>query len=111
MTRLCIVAIALLLAPASAALAQSPPPVVKASVSHYWPKDVCSKISVTPDGIICEHGPAWGSAIYGCPKGYTPTLELGNKLDCTLDAAQPRCLKWVKVSAIESDCVKTAKKP
>jgi hypothetical protein len=59
------------------------PQRVAPTVSYPWSNDVCSGFSIDSTGqVVCKHGPAWGSPVYGCPKGYTMMLLLSNKLVC-----------------------------
>jgi hypothetical protein len=76
-------------APALAAPAAPTPPLI----THPWKSNDCSSMPSlvsqtdaaghTTAGLVCQHGPAWGSALSSCPKGKTLTLLLNNKWVCT----------------------------
>ena len=81
---LVVAALLLSAAPALAAGKPGPQPQrVAPLVTHPWSNSVCSGFAIDSNGQgVCQHGPAWGSPVYGCPKGYTMTLLLSNKWVC-----------------------------
>jgi len=87
MMKFALLIVAALLMSCSPALAANGTPKqpqrVAPTVTHPWSNSVCSGFAIDSNGqAVCKHGPAWGSPVYGCPKGYTLTLLLSNKWTC-----------------------------
>ena len=76
-------------APALAASGSPTPPLV----TYPWKSTDCVSLPSlashtdaagrTTVELVCGHGPAWGTPVYGCPRGKILTLLLSNTWACT----------------------------